>query len=274
MANLSRTISIRSPPTPISAACGLPTGCCRRTLHPEHAAAVGLAFSCALLWLVHPQHSQCVNYIIQWRESLASLFYLLALYGAIRGIDSRRRAWLARRSSLPPHLRSRYMTGYTAATLCRKSGASSLLLSRVWCPLVATGVFDLGDPHGDSVGFERVGVWQYALNQCVAITHYLRLMVWPHPLLLDYGPPKVLTRSTWPGKCYWWWRFCFVADGGWFAIWPFVFLCSWPPLRELYPLSRSGLLSAGFIWRRLVRRSWYCLRLIMAWSMYRVPVSG
>ena len=187
---------------------------------------------------------------------------------------SARWAWLARRSSLPPHLRSRYMTGYTAATLCRKSGASSLLLSRVWCPLVATGVFDLGDPHGDSVGFERVGVWQYALNQCVAITHYLRLMVWPHPLLLDYGPPKVLTRSTWPGKCYWWWRFCFVADGGWFAIWPFVFLCSWPPLRELYPLSRSGLPSAGFIWRRLVRRSWYCLRLIMAWSMYRVPVSG
>ena len=54
---------------------------------------MGLAFSCALLWLVHPRHSQCVNYIIQRRESLASLSYLLALYGAIRGIDSRRRAW-------------------------------------------------------------------------------------------------------------------------------------------------------------------------------------
>lgn len=27
----------------------------------------------------------------------------------------------------------------------------------------------------------------------MAITHYMRLMVWPHPLLLDYGPLKVLT---------------------------------------------------------------------------------
>ena len=55
--------------------------------------AVGLAFSCALLWLVHALHSQCVNYIIQRWESLASLFYLLVPYGAIKGIDSRRRAW-------------------------------------------------------------------------------------------------------------------------------------------------------------------------------------
>jgi len=54
---------------------------------------VGLAFSCALLWLVHALHSQCVNYIIQRWESLASLFYLLVPYGAIKGIDSRHRAW-------------------------------------------------------------------------------------------------------------------------------------------------------------------------------------
>ena len=44
---------------------------------------------------MHPLQSQCVNYIIQRRESLASLFYLLALYGAIRGFDTGERLWYA-----------------------------------------------------------------------------------------------------------------------------------------------------------------------------------
>ena len=58
--------------------CGLALyGVVRRT-----AASAALAFACALLWLVHPLQSQCVNYIIQRRESLASLFYA---FGALRG---------------------------------------------------------------------------------------------------------------------------------------------------------------------------------------------
>ena len=52
-------------------------------------------------------------------------------------------------------------------------------------PLALLALLIWGDPHGDSVGFERVGVWTYLLNQCVAIVHYLRLITWPHPLLLD-----------------------------------------------------------------------------------------
>ena len=43
-----------------------------------------LAFSCALLWLVHPLNSQCVNYTIQRSESLVSFFYLLVLYSIAR----------------------------------------------------------------------------------------------------------------------------------------------------------------------------------------------
>ena len=71
--------------------CGLALyGVVRRT-----AASVALAFACALLWLVHPLQSQCINYIIQRRESLASLFYLLALYSAIRGFDANGRGWYA-----------------------------------------------------------------------------------------------------------------------------------------------------------------------------------
>ena len=187
--------------------CGLALyGVVRRTLHPDHAAAVGLAFSCALLWLVHPLHSQCVNYIIQRRESLASLFYLLALYGAIRGIDSRRRAWYIASilfCALGVASKEIVVTAPFAIALYDRVYRSDSW-SQIWrerryyylgfgAPLLLLVFFIWGDPHGDSVGFERVGVWQYALNQCVAITHYLLLMVWPYPLLLDYGPPKALT---------------------------------------------------------------------------------
>lgn len=184
--------------------CGLALyGVVRRTLGSEEI-ATGLAFACALLWLVHPLQSQCINYIIQRRESLASLFYLLALYSAIRGFDTGARVWylgsilscalgvaskeiavtapfaialydrVYRSDSWTQVWRRRFYIGFGAPLL--------LLLLLIW-----------GDPHGDSVGFERVGVWPYALNQCVAIVHYLQLMIWPHPLLLDYGPPQVLT---------------------------------------------------------------------------------
>lgn len=38
-----------------------------------------MAFTAALIWLVHPLHTQSVTYIIQRMNSLAALFYLLAL---------------------------------------------------------------------------------------------------------------------------------------------------------------------------------------------------
>ena len=73
--------------------CGLALfGAIRRTPVPH---AEGLALATALLWTVHPLQSQCVNYIIQRRESLASLFYVLSLYSAIRGFDRDDRRWYA-----------------------------------------------------------------------------------------------------------------------------------------------------------------------------------
>src|SRR5215210_6566308 len=56
-----------------------------------------LAFAAALLWLLHPIQVQCVTYIIQRGESMAGLFYLLILYGLVRGDEpgSRRVLWYA-----------------------------------------------------------------------------------------------------------------------------------------------------------------------------------
>ncbi|MEZ6111683.1 MAG: tetratricopeptide repeat protein [Pirellulaceae bacterium] len=46
--------------------------------------AAWLAFAVALLWSVHPLHTQAVTYLVQRFESLASLFYLLAFWALLQ----------------------------------------------------------------------------------------------------------------------------------------------------------------------------------------------
>src|SRR5882724_9117324 len=38
-----------------------------------------------------------------------------------------------------------------------------------------------------------VGPFDYAMNQGRMITRYLRLVVWPSPLVIDYGEPMAIT---------------------------------------------------------------------------------
>ncbi|MGE3536773.1 MAG: tetratricopeptide repeat protein [Candidatus Tectimicrobiota bacterium] len=63
---------------------------------PDTATATGIAFGAALLWAIHPIQTESVTYIVQRMNSLASLFYILALlcYVRARLQPSRRRAWL------------------------------------------------------------------------------------------------------------------------------------------------------------------------------------
>jgi len=73
------------------ASCGTPSGC-------QHGKGYGrsadkVAFSIALIWLVHPLQTQAVTYVIQRCESMMGLFYLVCLYCAIRAAGSPR-AWI------------------------------------------------------------------------------------------------------------------------------------------------------------------------------------
>jgi tetratricopeptide (TPR) repeat protein len=44
--------------------------------------------------------------------------------------------------------------------------------------------------RGGTAGFgTAVNGWEYALTQCDAIVRYLRLSLWPHPLVFDHGTP-------------------------------------------------------------------------------------
>jgi tetratricopeptide (TPR) repeat protein len=59
-------------------------------------------------------------------------------------------------------------------------------LAATWLLLIGLAVHS--GQRGGVAGFGLgVSAWDYALTQCRAISLYLRLSVWPHPLVLDYG---------------------------------------------------------------------------------------
>lgn len=161
------------------------------------------ALSAALLWAVHPLTTSAVTYIVQRCESLASLFYLLVLYLLAKSGESRRpMAWLAGSVSacflamgskemaasapVAALLYDRqFLAGSFGEALRRRKwyylalGASWGLLAYL---VVSTG--NRTETAGLGVGYEW---WRYAATQVYAIPHYLRLAVWPSPLVFDYG---------------------------------------------------------------------------------------
>ena len=176
--------------------------------------AVPLALACALLWLVHPLHTQCINYVIQRSESLLGLFYLGTLYCAQRGfLSPRPRPWYGMAilacalgvSSkeimvTAPLMVVAYDRIFHAASwrqIWRWRRGLYLGLAATWS---ITALLLSAAPHGDSVGFASgINAWTYALNQCVVLVDYLQKALWPHPLVLDYGFPQALELgAVWP----------------------------------------------------------------------------
>ena len=84
-----------------------------------------------------------------------------------------------------------------------RSGSLRTLLQRRWglyAGLAASWIVLVAlmrsGPRSDSVGFSAgVGALDYAMNQCILVVHYLRLVLWPDPLVLDYGFPNPLALA-------------------------------------------------------------------------------
>jgi Flp pilus assembly protein TadD len=185
-------------------------GLVRRTLAlpatPEHWREAGLptAFCAALLWTVHPLQSETVICVIQRTESIVSLWYLLALYCFARaGMAGGNRCWLASAwtvcllgmaskevmASAPLLLflydRTFLSGSFRAAWQMR--GRWHLAFASTWV-LLAWLVVDSGGNRGGTAGFDQgVSAWTYLLTQARALALYLKLSVWPHPLIVDYG---------------------------------------------------------------------------------------
>ena len=167
-----------------------------------------LALAVALLWAIHPLQTESVTYIVQRAESLMGLFYLLTLYCFIRGATSGRgRFWYAAAvlacllgmaskevmvsAPLMILLYDRAFLAGSFREAWRRRYALYLALASTWL-LLGWLVIVAGD-RGGSVGFGAgVGSWAYLCIQFGAIVHYLKLSIWSHPLLLDYGQDTVL----------------------------------------------------------------------------------
>ncbi|MGO9244110.1 MAG: tetratricopeptide repeat protein [Verrucomicrobiia bacterium] len=171
------------------------------------AEATSLALAIAVIWTVHPLQTEAVTYVAQRAESLMGLFYLLTLYCFLRGVESRQPGrW--------------YALSVTACLL--GMGTKEVMVSAPLIVLIYDWIFVAGSvrqawrkrwrlyaglagtwlvlgylvattsTRGGSAGFESgLAWWQYALIQCRAIVHYLKLSVWSYPLVFDYWLPTV-----------------------------------------------------------------------------------
>lgn len=183
-------------------------GIVRRTLTSERlrdrygSAATGLALIVALLWGLHPLQTQAVTYIIQRCESLMGLFFLLTLYGSIRGWQSANgRRWhtLALIACLlgvgtkeviaaAPFVVLIYDVLINDRRPFDALKQPPYLYGGFLGCLITLGVL-IATAGRVSAGNEAPGFtpWQYALTQTQVILYYIRLAFWPSPLCLDYG---------------------------------------------------------------------------------------
>jgi protein O-mannosyl-transferase len=193
-------------------------GLVRRTLRRarvQHGTASSVdlvSFSVALVWAVHPLQTESVTYIVQRAESLAGLFYLLTLYGFVRSIDDEPHrkhwsivSWLAyaagvlsketiATSPLVVLLYDRvFIAGSFTAAWHRHRGYL-LALAALWLPMAAFVM--AGSGRAGTAGLATsMDVATYALTQCYAIAHYVRIALWPSGLVFDYGSQTITTLA-------------------------------------------------------------------------------
>ena len=184
-------------------------GLARRLLPKAIPAPAGtvdtLAAAIAFLWALHPLQTQAVTYAVQRAESLTGLFYLFTLYAFVRATETPQRGGRWRALSviactLGMATKETMATAPVLALLCdrtffagswramwRERRGLHLALAATWL-LLGLLVWSTGGNRGGTVGL-GVGqpLWAYPLTQFQAFAYYLRLAVWPHPLVFEYG---------------------------------------------------------------------------------------
>lgn len=168
------------------------------------AAALSVAFAVALLWALHPLQTESVAYVVQRAESLMGLLYLLTLYAFIRHAEGGPSAGLwsgvsfaacllgmgtkesMATAPLLVLLYDRCFVSGSFAESWRRHRRLLLGLAATWIPL---GLLVAGTGgRAGTAGFQSgVAWWSYLMAQLEAVPHYVRLSLWPHPLLGDYG---------------------------------------------------------------------------------------
>ncbi|MCC7192008.1 MAG: tetratricopeptide repeat protein [Phycisphaeraceae bacterium] len=166
-----------------------------------------LALTIALLWMAHPLQTSAVTYVSQRLEILMGLCYLLTLYCVIRSHDSsnssQRKGWSVAAlivcavgmgskevmvtAPLVVFIYDWIFLSGNFRELIRRRWRLHLSLTATWVILALLVCYS---PRGQSVGFhfDDLTALDYLQTQTSSILTYLKLSLWPHPLILDYGP--------------------------------------------------------------------------------------
>jgi tetratricopeptide (TPR) repeat protein len=193
-------------------------GIARRTLlvFPSDGAmrrhATTVALCTAALWAVHPLTTAAVSYVIQRSESLMGLCFLLTLYCSIRAWTGA--VWwtavavtacVAGMASKESMVAAPLVVVMWDAVFSDGRGSWPSLLRRRWTLYVALAatwgvlaVLVAGGHRPDAVGFAfpEWPWWRYLATQAGVIAHYLRLIAFPSPLVLDYEWPPAPISSV------------------------------------------------------------------------------
>lgn len=180
-------------------------------------AAELLSFTTALVWAVHPLVTESVVYVTQRTELLMGVLYLATLYCSIRYWSAEgtfsRQAWLTlaivscvlgmlskEMIASAPAVVLLYERTFHAGTFRRsllRSWRLYLGLSISWLVAVVMHLQGSQTPNtGLGTGVSLTDWW---LTQTQVIFLYLKLALWPWPLVIHYEIPHLTTLAeAWP----------------------------------------------------------------------------
>ncbi|MFM9962923.1 MAG: tetratricopeptide repeat protein [Planctomycetaceae bacterium] len=186
-------------------------GLLRRILatFPQTSSAAGpLALAISLIWSVHPLTINAVSYVVQRGESMTSLCYLTVLWGFVKGVQTSQRRWFvvsvlaAWLGSLTKEIIATVPLTAIALDVLVLTGDWRLALRRhwgmflglmtAWVPLAFCMI--TSQSRENTIGYGMgVTLQNHIQTQVWAVAHYLQLVIWPNPLVFDYGPEFVVT---------------------------------------------------------------------------------
>lgn len=161
------------------------------------------AFFISLIWGIHPLNTESVTYIVQRAESLAGMFYILGLLSYVKSTVTNRKIWriilictcvcgmLSKPTFVTFPLMVVFYDCFIISGGVRETFKSRLNIFKIlfltWLIPITIGF--LPNESATSVGLasEMPSIGEYFLAQQEIMPYYLRLMIYPHPLCIDYG---------------------------------------------------------------------------------------
>ena len=176
-----------------------------------------LAWTVAVVWAFHPLQSETVIYVTQRTELMVAVFYLATLYCSLRywatESGAQRHLWLATATiacflgmackevmvtaPLVVLIFERTFIHKSLVESLRKSWPLYVGLAASWLLLLYLNV---DRPRSSSAGFDlSVSPVEWWMTQAKVLVMYLRLAIWPWPLVIQYEMPYLNSLGTsWP----------------------------------------------------------------------------